>query len=151
VKELPIIAIVFFAWTMPMQAGMKDDLLQQALNYVLTGTIEPKEAPQIVDQSSCAVIMRDPRYPRFIRYYFGRIRPDNSRISKKYAGTRTLYELDVEGDEVVIEYFGADKTSGVQGYRSAQITLPGNIEQTEKALKIIEQRCKSERSKAPFS
>jgi len=151
VKGLWIIAIASIVWVMPIRAGVKDDLLQKAFNYVFTGTADPKEEPEIVDRSSCTVVVRDPRFPRFIRYYFSRFRPDNYRISKKYAGTRTLYELDIESEDVVIEYLSTDKTAVVQAFRSAQISLPGSIEQTEKALKIIGERCRTEGSRSPFS
>jgi hypothetical protein len=104
VKKLWIVSIVSILPALPVRAGVKDDLLQQAFNYVLTGTTEPKESPEITDRNSCVVVVRDLRFPRFIRYYFGRFKPDTSRISKKYAGTRTLYQLDVESEDVIIEY-----------------------------------------------
>jgi hypothetical protein len=75
---------------------------------------------------------------------------DSARMTKKYAGTKTLYQLDVEGDDLVIEYLAMDKTTVVQGYKSAQIPLPGNIDQAEKALKIITERCKADQPKSPF-
>ena len=133
-----------------IEASAEADLLQQAINYVFTGTTDPKEGPEIADRKSCIVVIRDPRFPRFIRYYFGRFRPDNTRIGKKYAGVRTLYELDVESDSIIIEYLSLDKAAVTQGFRSAQIPLPGNIDQTEKALKIIAEHCKYEQPKTPF-
>jgi hypothetical protein len=143
--------LLVVACAAPLRAAGRDDLLQKAFNYVFTGSIEPTEIPEIVDLASCAVVVRDPRYPRFIRYYFGRIRPDNSRITKDYAGRRTLYKLEVESDTTVIEYLGADRTTMVQAFKSAQIDLPGEIEQTQKALKVIAERCKGDGSKSPFS
>ena len=137
--------------TLPTLATQKDDLLQQALNYVFTGNLDSRDAPEIVDQTSCVVIMPDPKYPRFIRYYFGRITPDNSRITKDYAGRKTLYKLAIESDNVVIEYLGADKATTIQAFKSAQIDLPGDIDQTQKALKVIAERCKGQASKSPFS
>ena len=135
---------------LPMQAAQKDDLLQQAFNYVFTGNIAPKDGPEIVDKPSCIVVIRDPRFPRFIRYYFGRLRSDNSIITKTYAGRQTLYKLEVESDNVVVEYLSVDKTNAVQAYKSAQIDLPGDIDQTQKALKVIADRCNGDQSKSPF-
>ena len=150
-KRLWLVMLLVVACAAPLRAAGRDDLLQKAFNYVFTGSIEPTEIPEIVDLASCAVVVRDPRYPRFIRYYFGRIRPDNSRITKDYAGRRTLYKLEVESDTTVIEYLGADRTTMVQAFKSAQIDLPGEIEQTQKALKVIAERCKGDGSKSPFS
>ncbi len=150
-KRLVLIVLLMLACTPSMRAAVRDDMLQKAFNYVFTGTIDPKETPDIVDPSSCAVVVRDPKYPRFIRYYFGRIRPDNSRITKDYAGRQTLYKLEIESDTVVIEYLSADKTTVTEAFKSAQIDLPGDIEQTQKALKLIAERCKGDGSKSPFS
>jgi hypothetical protein len=75
---------------------------------------------------------------------------DDSRISKTYAGRQTLYTLEVDGDDVIIEYLGLDQSTVVNGYRTAQIALPGNIDQTEKALQLIAQRCKADQPKPPF-
>jgi hypothetical protein len=151
VKKALVIAIASVLWAILTIHTMADnDLLQQALNYVFTGTISPEESPEIVDRKSCIVLVRDPRFPRFIRYHFDRFKPDDARISKKYSGARTLYELDVESDTVIIEYLGADKITVVQGYKSAQISLPGNIDQTQKALQIIANYCKVDQQKSPF-
>lgn len=145
------IAIAPVLWAILAIHAMADnDLLQQAINYVFTGTISPQESPEIVDRRSCIVVVPDNRFPRFIRYYFDRFWPEDTRITKKYSGARTLYELDVESDTVIIEYLGADKTTVVQGYKSAQISLPGNIVQTQKALKIIADHCKADQQKSPF-
>ena len=96
VKRFCLVVLLTTACAAPMRAGVRDDLLQKAFNYVFTGTIDPHDTPEIVDLTACAVVVPDPRYPRFIRYYFGRIRPDNSRISKDYAGRQTLYKLEIE-------------------------------------------------------
>ncbi len=151
VKRFCLVVLLITACAAPMRAGVRDDLLQKAFNYVFTGTVDPQDTPEIVDLTACAVVVPDPRYPRFIRYYFGRIRPDNSRISKDYAGRTTLYRLEIESDNIVIEYLTADKTTVTQAFRSAQINLPGDIEQTQKALKVIADRCKGNGSKSPFS
>ena len=145
-------AIVLVLGMVPLQvrSAEEDGLLQRAINYVLTGTTDPKGGPEIVDEKSCVVVMRDPRFPRYIRYYFDRFKIDGARITKRYAGARTLYELDIESDNVIIEYLSLDKTTLVQGYRSAQIPLPGDIGQTQKALQIVAERCRPDQSKNPF-
>ena len=150
-KRLWGVLFVTIVCTLPMRAAQKDDLLQQAFNYVFTGNIDAKEGPEIVDRASCIVVARDPRFPRFIRYYFGRFRPDNSKITKNYAGRKTLYKLEVESDNVVIEYLTNDKATVVQAFKSVQIDLLGDIDQTEKALKVIADRCNGAQSKSPFS
>jgi hypothetical protein len=151
VKRFCLVVLLITACTAPLRAWARDELLQKAFNYVFTGAIDPKDSPDIVDLATCAVVVPDPRYPRFIRYYFGRIRPDNSRITKDYAGRKALYKLEIESDNIVIEYLTADKTAVTQAFRSAQIDLPGDIDQTQKALKVIADRCKGDGSKSPFS
>ena len=94
--------------------------------------------------------MRDPKFDRLIRYYLARFKMDTARVTKKYAGTQTLYELDVDGDTPIIEYLAMDKKTIAQSYKSAQIPLPGNIDQTQKALQIITKQCKSDQPKSPF-
>ena len=127
------------------------DVFQQAVNYVFAGSIDPQDGPEIVDQKSCVVVLRDPKFNRYIRYYFGRFKMDDASFDKKYSGSRVYYEMDVKGDDVVIEYLNLDKKTVVQGYRSAQIPLPGDIDQTRKALGIIfADHCKAEKPKAPF-
>ncbi len=126
------------------------DLFQQAVNYVFTGKLDPQGGPEIVDRAACVIVMRDPRFERFIRYYLARFKMDTARFTKKYAGTQELYELDVEGDTPVIEYLAMDKATILQRYKSAQIPLPGNIEQAQKALRIITTQCKSDQPKSPF-
>ncbi len=131
-----------FLCTLPTLAAQNDDLLRQAFNYVFTGDLDPKDAPEIIEPTSCVIVVRDPKYPRFIKYYFARITLDNSRITKDYAGRKTLYKLDIESDNVVIEYLSADKTATIQAFKSAQIDP--DIEQTQKALKVIAERCKGQ-------
>ena len=164
VKKALVIAIASVLWAiLAIHALADNDLLQQAMNYVFTGTINPQERPEIVDRKSCIVVVPDSRFPRFIRYYFDRFKPEDTRITKKYSGARTLYELDVASDTVVIEYLSADntkdnhcqaerldKTPILHTYKSAQISLPGNIEQTQKALQIIADHCKADQQKSPF-
>jgi hypothetical protein len=76
---------------------------------------------------------------------------DSAAFTKTYAGSQPLYELEVESDNILIEYLDIDKSTVTQGYKSAHIRLPGNIDQTQKALKIIfADYCKAEQQKAPF-
>jgi hypothetical protein len=132
-------------------AWSEADVFQQAVNYVFTGNIEPQDGPDIVDRKSCVIMMRDPKYNRYIRYYLNRFNMDDAIFGKKYSGARPYYELDVKGDDVVIEYLNPDKKTVAQGYRSAQIPLPGDIDQTQKALRLIfADHCKAEKPKAPF-
>jgi hypothetical protein len=127
------------------------DVFQQAVNYVFVGNIDPQDGPEIVDQKSCVVILRDPKFNRYIRYYLSRFNMDDAIYSKKYSGPRPYYELDIKGDDVVFEYLDLDKKTVIQGYRSAQIPLPGDIDQTQKALQIIfTDYCKAKKPKAPF-
>jgi hypothetical protein len=127
------------------------DVFQQAVNYVFAGNTDPQDGPEIVDRKSCVIVLRDPKYNRYIRYYLNRFNMDEAIFGKKYAGPRPYYELDVKGDDVVIEYLNPDKKTVAQGYRSAQIPLPGDIDQAQKALRIIfADYCKAEKPKAPF-
>jgi hypothetical protein len=76
---------------------------------------------------------------------------ETADFTKTYAGAQPQYELDVKGDNVIIEYLALDKTTVTQAYRSAHIPLPGDIDQTQKALKIIfGDYCKAEQEKTPF-
>jgi hypothetical protein len=132
-------------------AAAADDVFQQAINYAFTGTIDSSDAPEITDRKTCVVVMVDPKTKRFVRYYLARLGLDDPRIDTIYSGRQPVYKLDVESDKVVVEYLGADKTTVVNGYRSAQISLPGDIDQTKRALQLIADRCKqSGAPKLPF-
>jgi hypothetical protein len=149
---LAIAAVSFFG-TAPLQlrAMADDDVFQHAVNYVFTGRIDPQDSPEIVDRKSCVVVVTDPKNKRYIRYYLGRFKMDVSRISKTYSGRQTFYVLEVEGDDVIVEYLNLDKTGVVNRFKSAQISLPGNIAQTEKALHLIfSEYCKADDPKPPF-
>jgi hypothetical protein len=133
------------------RAPAAEDLLQEAINYVFTGRIDPIDGPEIVDRKSCVVVVPEPKFKRYARYYLSRFKMETSRISKKYAGSQPLYELEVEGDDVIFEYLKPDKTTVDYGFRSAHISLPGDIGQTEKALALIfSQYCKPQPPKGPF-
>jgi hypothetical protein len=133
------------------RAAAEDDVLQQALNYVFTGSTDPQNGPEIVDRKSCVVVAPEPKLKRYARYYLTRFKMDVSRISKKYSGHDVSYELEVEGDSVLLEFLKPDKTTVDYGFKSAHISLPGNIDRTEKALALIfSEYCKVERPKTPF-
>ena len=132
----------------PLQtrAMSEDDVFQQAVNYIFTGRIDSKDGPEIVDPKACIVVLPEPDLNRYARYYL-----NVSRISKKYAGRQVLYELEVEGDDTILEYLKADKKTVNFGFKSAHIALPGNIERTEKALHLVfSEHCKADQPKLPF-
>jgi hypothetical protein len=65
-----VVAAASFVWmaSLPITAGAEDDVLQQAINYVFTGTIDPKDGPEITDRKSCVVVVPDPKWKRSVRY-----------------------------------------------------------------------------------
>jgi len=147
------VAVASFLWSVPLPtpAAAADGVFQQAVNYVFTGRIDPRDSPEIEDRKSCVVVVLDPKNKRYARYYLSRFKMDVARISKKYAGRETFYELEVEGDDVILEYLNLDKTTVGYGFKSAHISLPGNIDQTEKALRLIfADHCKADKLKTPF-
>jgi len=145
------VAATAFAVALSAPAQAKADVFQQAVNYVFTGKVDPQDGPEIVDRNSCVVVMRDPKFNRYIRYHLRRFKMDDALFDKKYSGSRVSYELSVKGDDLVIEYLSPDKKTVIVGYRSAQVPLPGDIELTRKALGIIfSDHCKPETPKSPF-
>jgi hypothetical protein len=148
---LSFAAAIFFLSTVSLQAVAEDDVFQEAINYVFTGRIDPTDGPDIVDRKSCIVVVPEPDLNRYARYYLKRFKMDVARISKRYAGRQTLFELEVEGDDVILEFLKADKTTVDYGFKSAHISLPGNIDQTEKALRLVfAEHCKPDKPKSPF-
>ena len=144
-----LIAFVALASKCPVSATT--DLFQQAVDYVFTGRLAPANGPEIIDRESCIVLVPEPRFNRYARYYLKRFKMDTARISKKYAGEQTAYELEVEGDAIIFEYVKADKTTVDYGFRSAHIALPGDIDSTQRALALIfSQFCRLEKPKIPF-
>jgi hypothetical protein len=146
-------ATLSLLWTMSPQAraAAEDDVLQQAVNYVFTGRIDPEDSPEIVDRKSCVVVVPEPKLKRYARYYLTRFKMDVARVSKKYSGHDVSYELEVEGDSVLLEFLKPDKTTVDYGFKSAHISLPGNIDRAEKALALIfADYCKVERPRTPF-
>jgi hypothetical protein len=147
---LAIVAVIAGTVVLPIQASAEADRFKQAVNYVFTGQVDPQNAPDIVDRDACVVVVPDPKFKRYVRYYLGRFRMDDALFDKRYSGSRVNYVLDVKGDDVIVEYLNPDKQTVAQSYRSAQIPLPGDIDQTQKAFRIITDRCKPKKSNAPF-
>ena len=144
-------ASLLSAASLQSRAAAEDDMLQKAVNYVFTGTIDPVDGPAIVNRKSCVVVVPDPQFKRYIRYYLTRFKMDESRISKLYSGSKISYELEVGGDDVIVEYLNIDKTTIDFGLKSVHISLRGNIDQAEKALHLIfNEYCKPEKPKTPF-
>jgi hypothetical protein len=147
------VAPVSFLWTAPLQirAMAEDDVFQLAVNYLFTGRTDPPNPPEIVDRKSCAVVVFDSQLQTYIRYYLSRFKMDNARISKTYSGQKIFYVLEIEGDDTVVEHLNPDKTTVARGFRSAQISLPGDIDQSEKALRLIfADYCRADKPKPPF-
>ena len=86
------IAVASFPWTVPLQtrAIIEDDVFQQAINYVFTGRIDPKDRPEILNKKSCIVVIPEPNLNRYARYYLNRFKMDVSRISKNMPAGRCL-------------------------------------------------------------
>jgi hypothetical protein len=133
------------------RAQGETDLFQQAVNYIFTGRVDPQNAPEIVDRKSCIIVLRDPNFDQYIRYRLNRFKMDEALFDKKYSGSRVSSEMNVKGDDTVVEYLKPDKKTIIQAYRSAQISLPGDIDQTRKALRIVfTNYCTADTPKAPF-
>lgn len=132
-------------------AAQTPDLFQQAVAYVFTGRVDPPEPVEIVDRKACVVIVPDARFNRLLRYYLGRFDMTNARFNTRYAGTRAFYELDVRGEEVILDYLDPKTRAVMQSYRSAQIALPGSPEQTRRALQVVfADGCRPAEAKTPF-
>ena len=144
--------VVVFLWIVPPQirALAEDDPLQKAVNYLFTGRNDPQDAPEILDRKSCVVVVPDPKSKQSIRYYLGRFRMDTAFINKTYAGSETIYSLDIKGAEVIVEYLDLGKSTVLHGHKSAQISLPGDIDQTNKTLALIASLCTNGKTKGQF-
>ena len=149
---LSLAVVAFFLWTVAVQnIAMVDDAFQRAVSYVFTGKIDPKDGPEIVDRESCIAVVPEPKFNRYARYYLYRFKMGIARITKKYAGRQVLYQLEVEGDDVILEYLKADNTTVDYGFKFAHISLPGNIDHTEKAIQLIfAEYCTPDKLKPPF-
>ena len=73
---------------------------------------------------------------------------DTAFINKTYAGSETAYSLDVKGAEIIVEYLDLDRSTVLHGHKSAQISLPGDIDQTNTALALIASLCTNGKPKA---
>jgi hypothetical protein len=142
--------VFVFLWIVPPQirALAEDDPLQKAVNYLFTGRNNPQDAPEILDRKLCVVVVSDPKSKQSIKYYLGRFRIDTALINKTYAGAETNYSLDVKGAEVIVEYLDLDKSTVLHGHKSAQISLPGDIDQTNTALALVASLCTNVKPKA---
>lgn len=146
-----VTAAAAVAW-LPMSgppALANDDVLQQAINYVFTGRIDPESGPRIVERDGCVVAVVDPGSKRTIRYHLSRFRLDSPRFEKVYAGRTPNYRLVAEGDDNVIEFLNPDMTVS-HGHRTVQIPLPGDFDQSQRALRVIAEQCKPKRPKPLF-
>jgi len=146
------IAVASFLWTITLQtrAVPEDDVFQQAVNYLFTGKIDPGASPEIVDRKSCVVVVPE-KFGGYARYYLTRFKMDDARISNKYSGREVSYELEVAGDDILVEYLKIDKTTVDYAFKSAHIFLPGNIDQIKRALQLIfAEYCKADKPKSPF-
>ena len=150
-----VIAVTVQPWMAPQQARAmaEDDVFQQAINYIFTGRIDPSQnqRPEITDRDGCVVVVPEPNFSGYARYYLKRFKMDVSRISKRYAGRRVFYQLEVDGDNIIFESLETDKKTVEFGLRSAHISLPGNIDQTKRALKrVFSEHCKPDKPKSLF-
>lgn len=152
IRRLLTVAAVAFLWAVPLQtrAPADDDPLQKAVNYLFTGQIDPQDAPEILDRKSCVVVVADPKFKRYVKYYLGRVGLDTAFINKTYAGPEILYSLDIKSADVIVEYLDLDKTTVLHRQKSAQIFMPGDIDQTNLAMKLIAGRCKTDKPKIQF-
>lgn len=140
-----LLASVIVHW----RAYADSEKLQQAIIYVFTGSIDAQDNIEIADRKLCTVIVSDPDTKRSTRYYLSRFKMDTSRFEKRYVGRTPTHQLYVEGDEDVVEFLNPDKTVA-HGHRTARFLLPGDIDQTQRALRLIADACKPEKPKPLF-
>ncbi|MFN3349896.1 hypothetical protein [Pseudorhodoplanes sp.] len=132
-----------------MPAAAESERVQQAITYVFTGSIDPQENVEIADRKLCMVVVSEPDRNRLTRYYLSRFKPDSFRFETQYIGRTPTYRLYVEGDDNVVEFLNPDR-SVAHGHRTARFALPGDIEQTRRALRLIADECKPEKPKPLF-
>jgi hypothetical protein len=130
-------------------AFAETDKLQQAITYVFTGSIAPQSRVAIVDLKPCVVIVSEPENNRAVRYHLSRFKPDWFRFETRYVGRTPTYQLYVEGDEDVVEFLNTDMTVS-HGHRTARFALPGDIDQSKRALQLIADECKPDKPKPLF-
>ena len=131
------------------QASAETDRLQQAITYVFTGSIDPQDTVEIADRKLCVVVVSEPDRNRLARYYLSRFKPERFRFEKRYVGRTPTYQLYVEGDDDVVEFLNAERAV-LHGHRTARFPLPGDIDQTQRALQLIAEECKPEKPKPLF-
>ena len=129
-------------------ASGAEDRFQLAIDYVFTGRLDATNGPEITDRRSCIVLVPEPKFNRYARYYLSRFKMDTARISKKYAGAQTLYELEVEGDDVVLEYLKADKTTVDYGFRSRTSPCPASQTRPRRRSRLFSRNIAKRRSRA---
>lgn len=145
-----IAALVAVMCSAAPTAHAQDATLQQAVNYIFAGRVDPAEAPEIADATACIVVVPDKRNNRFARYYLKRFNIDGAWFSKRYAGREALYTLEVDGTDTIVEYLTADKKRVSFGFKSTRIPLTGDVETTQKALERVAVLCPKEAPKSPF-
>src|SRR5262252_6885632 len=102
----------------------------------LPGESTPPDPPEIVDRKSCIVVVFESKFQSYVRYYLSRFKMDSSHISKTYSGRQISYILEVEGDDTIVEHLNPDKATVARAFKSAQILLRGDIDESEKALRL---------------
>jgi hypothetical protein len=151
-RVIGLAAVVWLGAAAVAATAATPDLFQQAVAYVFTGRVDPPDPVEIVDRKACIVIVADVRFKRLTRYYLAHFDMDHARFNTRYSGTRAYYELDVRGDDVILDYLDPTTRAVLQSYRSAQIALPGGLEQTRRALDVVfaASNCKASELKTPF-
>ena len=122
-------------------AKAEADILEQAINYVFTGQVAPQEDLEIVDRKACIVQLAEPDSKRKTRYYLSRFKMDTARYEKLYSGRVPSYRVYIEGDDDVVEFLNPDMTIS-HAHRSARFPLPGDIDRSQRALRLIAEKCK---------
>lgn len=131
------------------RALAESDVLQQAINYIFTGRIDPQDAPAITDRASCVVVVPDPRNKRSVRYYLSRFKLDPPQFETTYSGRTPNYTLVVEGNDDVVEFLNPDMTVA-HGHRTVRVALVGDLDESRRALRLISDQCKPKKPKALF-
>jgi hypothetical protein len=144
------IAILLLASIVPHTRAFADsDKLRQAINYVFTGSIDAHDTIKVIDPKLCVVVVSEPERNRSVRYHLSRFKMDTTRFEKRYVGRTPTYQLYVEGDDDVVEFLNPDMTVS-HAHRTARFPLPGDIDQSERALRVIADQCKPEKPKPLF-
>jgi hypothetical protein len=148
-KAFAIAVLLLVSIGVHTRASAESEKLQQAITYIFTGSIEPQDHIEIADRKLCVVVVTEPDRGRPARYHLSRFKPDTFRFEKRYVGRSPTYQLYVEGDDDVVEFLNPDMTVS-RGHRTARFPLPGDIDQSERALRLIADECKPEKPKPLF-